>query len=78
MRRSTLLMVLALVASCTRTTPPARAFQVGSRADLIGGKRALADVGDFKITNGVIQAVVQNVGTSRGFGAGCLTSRSCS
>lgn len=69
MRRSTLLMVLALVASCTRTTPPARAFQVGSRADLIGGKRALADVGDFKITNGVIQAIVQNVGTSRGFGA---------
>lgn len=67
--RLSILLTLALAAGCTRTTPPARAFKVGSRADLIGGKRALADVGDFKITNGVIQAIVQDVGTSRGFGA---------
>ncbi len=68
MKRSSIL-VLVMLTSCTRTTPPARAFKLESRADLIGGKRALADVGDFKITNGLIHAIVQNVGTSRGFGA---------
>jgi hypothetical protein len=61
--------VLLLIAACSRTTPPARAFKLESRSELIGGKRALADVGDFKISNGVIHAIVQNVGTSRGFGA---------
>lgn len=68
MRRLLLLVVLA-ASSCTRTTPSARAFQIESRSDLIGGKRALADVGDFKISNGLVHAIVQNVGTSRGFGA---------
>ncbi|MCA2980237.1 MAG: carboxypeptidase regulatory-like domain-containing protein [Myxococcaceae bacterium] len=69
MRCLTILLSAVLAGACTQTTPPARAFKVGSRADLIGGKRALADVGDYKITNGLIQAVVQDVGTSRGFGA---------
>ncbi|MDP3502274.1 MAG: carboxypeptidase regulatory-like domain-containing protein [Myxococcales bacterium] len=69
MKRSLFCVLLASLASCSRTTPPARAFKLESRAELIGGKRALADVGDFKITNGVIHAIVQNVGTSRGFGA---------
>ncbi len=55
--------------SCTKTTPPARAFKIQSRADLIGGKRALAEVGDYKITNGLVHAIIQDVGTSRGFGA---------
>lgn len=64
-----LLPALLLLAGCSRTTPPARAFKIESRADLIGGKRALADVGDFKISNGLIHAIVQDVGTSRGFGA---------
>lgn len=64
-----LLLLLAASLGCTRTTPPARAYKIESRADLIGGKRALADVGDFKISNGLIHAIVQNVGTSRGFGA---------
>lgn len=68
MKRS-LCLLLVVLASCSRTTPPARAFKLESRSDLIGGKRALADVGDYKITNGLIHAIVQNVGTSRGFGA---------
>ena len=63
------LVALALSAGCTRTSQPARAFKIESRADLIGGKRALADVGDYKITNGLVHAIVQDVGTSRGFGA---------
>jgi hypothetical protein len=87
--RVLLLGVLVAVTACSRTTPPARAFQIGSRTELIGGKRALGDVepapvdatdliggkrasgaaGDFKLTNGIIHAIVQNVGTSRGFGS---------
>src|SRR5512145_1759719 len=63
-----LLSVLVL-ASCAKTTPPASAFQIKSRGDLIGGRRALAEVGDYKLTNGIIQAIIQEVGTSRGFGA---------
>jgi hypothetical protein len=78
-----------VVTACSKTSPPARAFQINSRTELIGGKRALADVeaaprdatdliggtratganGDFKLTNGVIHAIIQNVGTSRGFGS---------
>lgn len=88
MKRLALLALVGLTA-CSRSTPPARAFQISSRTELIGGKRALADVepapvnatdliggkrasgaeGDFKLTNGVIHAIVQNVGTSRGFGS---------
>ncbi len=89
--RTTLVTLLAslTIAGCSKTTPPARAFQIGSRAELIGGKRALGDVeaaakdatdliggkrasgdvGDFKLTNGLVHAIVQNVGTSRGFGS---------
>jgi hypothetical protein len=90
MRNFLVCVALALLAAgCSKTTPPARAFQISNRADLIGGKRALGDVepapvdasdliggkrasgdvGDFKLTNGLVQAIVQNVGTSRGFGS---------
>jgi len=88
MKKVLLFAVLGLVA-CSKSTPPARAFQIETRSELIGGKRALGDVeqsvtnatdliggkrasgatGDFKLTNGVVQAIVQNVGTSRGFGS---------
>lgn len=61
--------VLAAASGCQRTQPPARAFKIGSRSELIGGKRALGEVGDFKLSNGVVQAIVQDVGFSRGFGA---------
>ena len=84
-----LLFSLLGLAACSKSTPPARAFQIETRSELIGGKRALGDVeqsvtnatdliggarasgaeGDFKLTNGVIHAIVQNVGTSRGFGS---------
>jgi hypothetical protein len=82
------ILIFALVA-CTKSPTPARAFQIQSRADLIGGKRGLGDVepavkdasdliggtralsanGDFKLSNGIIHAIIQNVGTSRGFGS---------
>ncbi len=59
-----------LPSACSSGSPPsAQAFKVESRGQLVGGPRALAEVGDFKLTNGIIQAVVQDVGHSRGFGA---------
>lgn len=67
-----LAMAAAMAApmACSSSTPPrARAFKIETREQLVGGQRALGEVGDFKITNGIIHAVVQDVGHSRGFGA---------
>jgi hypothetical protein len=66
--RRVLVFAVAL-AACSKPVQPATAFQVQSRADLVGGQRALGDIGDFKLSNGLIHAIVQNVGYSRGFGA---------
>jgi hypothetical protein len=63
------LLALALTAACSKSVAPARAERVASRSQLIGGKRALAEVGDYKLSNGLIHAIVQDVGTSRGFGS---------
>ncbi len=87
--RRLLFLALAVSSACSKTTPPARAFQITTRTELIGGKRGLGDVeaaprdatdliggkrasgadGDYKLTNGVVHAIIQNVGTSRGFGS---------
>ncbi|MBL8949278.1 MAG: CehA/McbA family metallohydrolase [Myxococcaceae bacterium] len=73
MRRIFALLVIGLALapqlSCSKSVPPARAFKINSRHELIGGQRALAEIGDYKISNGIIHAIVQDVGTSRGFGA---------
>lgn len=69
MRAVSVVFLAAFVASCTKTEVPARAFQVQNRSELIGGKRALAEVGDYKLTNGLVHAIIQDVGTSRGFGS---------
>src|SRR6266404_3576597 len=66
------LPVVALVfmsLSCSKNTPPSRAFKVSTRAELVGGQRALGEIGDYEVSNGVIHAIIQDVGTSRGFGA---------
>ena len=44
LRFFTLCLALSLTGACTKGPPPARAFQIDSRAELFGGKRALADV----------------------------------
>ncbi|MDP1823152.1 MAG: carboxypeptidase regulatory-like domain-containing protein [Archangium sp.] len=88
MKRLLLMGTLGFLA-CTKTEAPARAFQIDSRVELIGGVRALADTdaapkdatdliggkrasgaeGDYKLSNGLMHAIIQNVGTSRGFGS---------
>lgn len=65
-------IVIALVCaqlSCSKSVPPARAFKVQARSELVGGQRALGEIGDYKLSNGIIHAIIQDVGTSRGFGA---------
>ena len=69
MKRFLAAALAALTVSCAKTTPNASAFQITSREQLVGGRRALGEVGDFKISNGIVHAIVQDVGTSRGFGA---------
>ena len=65
-----ILVVAACVGSCLKTNgSSATAYRVTQRSQLVGGQRALGEVGDYKLTNGVIHAIIQDVGTSRGFGA---------
>lgn len=45
-----------------------QAFRVQQREQLIGGLRALGDVGDYMMENNAIRVVIQNIGFSRGFG----------
>lgn len=60
--------VLAALGSGCSSEPQARAFKVSSRAELIGGPRALGEVGDFILENDHARFLVQDAGFSRGFG----------
>ncbi|MFZ5468299.1 MAG: carboxypeptidase regulatory-like domain-containing protein [Myxococcota bacterium] len=61
--------LVLLLAGCSSSAPPrASAVRIESRSQLIGGQRALGEVGDFKLSNGIIHAIIQDVGHSRGFG----------
>jgi hypothetical protein len=64
------LLVIALVwaGGCATPTGGASAALITNRAQLIGGDRALGDVGDYIIENDRIRVVVQKPGFSRGFG----------
>lgn len=55
-------------AGCSDAGGAASARQVTNRIQLIGGDRALGDVGDFMLENEKIRAVIQGPGFSRGFG----------
>jgi hypothetical protein len=58
----------ALLASACSPDPRAWAGRVESRTQLIGGPRALGEVGDYRIHNNRVRFIVQDVGSSRGFG----------
>jgi hypothetical protein len=62
------LAAVLLVGGCGAPDGGARAAVVTNRAQLIGGDRALGDVGDLIIENERIRVVVQKPGFSRGFG----------
>ena len=57
---------LLMSTACNESTPYASARQVTSRGDLVKGKRALGDLGDFVLSNGRIRAVIQGNTPSRG------------
>ena len=60
---------LLVAAACGSPTPErSRAFPVTSRSQLIGGARALGEVGDIRLENERIRVVIQAPGFSRGFG----------
>lgn len=57
------------LASCgSSRAPQSRARLVSTRTDLIGGARALGDLGDYKLENDKVRVVIQAPGFSRGFG----------
>jgi hypothetical protein len=56
------------VVGCSPRAPLAQARRVTARAELIGGPRALGEVGDWLLQNDKVRFVVQDVGFSRGFG----------
>jgi hypothetical protein len=64
------LVIVALlwVGGCGTPDGGASAALVTNRAQLIGGDRALGDVGDYVIENDRIRLIVQKPGFSRGFG----------
>jgi hypothetical protein len=62
-----LALALAAWAGCS-SSGGASAVQVTNRAQLVGGDRALGEVGDYLIENDKIRVVVQKQGYSRGFG----------
>jgi hypothetical protein len=68
--RSSVIALALLVVGCSQSSPTAqlRAFRASDREQLIGGQRALGEVGDFVLMNDKIRVVIQDAGFSRGFG----------
>src|SRR5258708_12910055 len=62
--RASLFAALLFAAACDHGT---RAFagQVQSRAELVGGPRAVGEVGDWRLSNGRVRFIVQDKGASR-------------
>lgn len=66
--RVVVVALLLALTSCTSSPPVATAHKIKSRAELIGGPRALGEVGDWLIENDKVRFIVQDAGFSRGFG----------
>ncbi len=65
---SLVLAALSAPLACPQAPRTARATQVTTRAELIGGPRALGEVGDYLLENDKVRFIVQGEGFSRGFG----------
>jgi hypothetical protein len=59
-----LLCICALFIGCSQA-PHSFAGQVQSRAELVGGPRAIGEVGDYRLSNDKVRFIVQNIGASR-------------
>ncbi|MFO0658424.1 MAG: hypothetical protein U0165_01125 [Polyangiaceae bacterium] len=66
---SALTLILGAL-SCQPSDPKGNveARKITSRIDLIGGDRALGDIGDYLLANDKVRVVIQAPGFSRGFG----------
>lgn len=67
---SHILLASGLLATmgCPTSPPSSQAFKIERRAQLIGGPRALGEVGDWMLENGKVRFIIQDTGFSRGFG----------
>src|SRR5437588_814452 len=59
------LAACGLLAFACTAQPHSYAGQVQSRAELVGGPRAIGEVGDWRISNGRVRFIVQDKGASR-------------
>lgn len=59
--------VLLCAAACSQG-PHAYAGQVQSRSELVGGPRAIGEVGDWRLSNGRVRFIVQDKGSARVYG----------
>lgn len=58
---------LLLATACTGSSSSSRAYQVTSRAELIGGPNAVGEIGDWMLENDRIRLIIHDQGKSRGF-----------
>lgn len=54
--------------ACGQSVPQVKVKRIEARHELIGGPRALGEVGDWLLENDKIRIIVQDAGFSRGFG----------
>jgi hypothetical protein len=59
-------LVGALAACSSETAPSARADRISTREQLIGGPKALGDIGDFLLENEKIRVIIEDKGPGRG------------
>ena len=61
-------IALLSLAACNGSKPQAWAGQITSRSQLIGGPRALGDLGDYRVSNDRVRFIIQDIkGPSRAF-----------
>ena len=68
MRCVVVAVLVVAFCACSASPPLSRAHRVATRAELIGGPRALGEIGDWMIENGKVRFIIQDAGFSRGFG----------
>ena len=68
MRSLALALLIAVAPGCTPAPPHAWAGQVTGKAQLIGGPRAAGEIGDWRLSNGRVRFIVQDIHSARVYG----------